>query len=191
MLPEEKELYKDLLDNCRREIDKIVGGRSELKKYSVLFTSIMRMRRICNHGAFLAVREQLLGSVTAELPDAEESLFCELCKGSNKDDLALLSGSDFCPDCNRSLSTPSVPSAPSLGTTASRSPPATLSDTDGGPEALHSAVPFGRPIGRTPRFLGISSKLLAVVDNVEKWKNKSKRYVIQRVIISWKTLTET
>ncbi|KIL93375.1 hypothetical protein FAVG1_03355 [Fusarium avenaceum] len=48
--PEEAKLYKAILEQSRREIDKLVSSAANIGRYNILFTAILKMRMLCNRG---------------------------------------------------------------------------------------------------------------------------------------------
>ena len=48
---EERSLYNGVLAQCARDLDEGVSSGAKIKKYGILFATIMKLRRLCNHGA--------------------------------------------------------------------------------------------------------------------------------------------
>ncbi|KAJ4266325.1 hypothetical protein NW762_004309 [Fusarium torreyae] len=94
---EERILYKRILEQSRREIDEIVSGTSNIKKYNVLFTTILKMRMLCDKGTLPA------SGASTYLSPQKPSAKCERCSEINEDDALLLESFSFCPDCDRPL----------------------------------------------------------------------------------------
>ncbi|KAF4998446.1 hypothetical protein FDECE_11787 [Fusarium decemcellulare] len=84
-------LYSTILTDCRSQFDKMVSNKASIKKYNILFTTIMKLRMLCNHGgAHVSTREEAL---------------CEFCCGNSKDAATFLDGLETCPECGRALNT--------------------------------------------------------------------------------------
>ncbi|KAK3369585.1 SNF2 family N-terminal domain-containing protein, partial [Lasiosphaeria ovina] len=172
---EEQKLYEDTLKDCENEFDKIVSTNNEAKKnkYSVLFTTIMKLRRLCNHGV-------------ANLG------LCELCGGDDQDTQALLDGISQCPDCSRDLGRKQANSL--LNPFADSPSPYALSSTShepsiGGrsPRSAGEITPLSSGSRNIGQMTG-SSKLQAVVQNIIASLPGSKSYITARSIVftSWR-----
>ncbi|PCD28728.1 hypothetical protein AU210_011286 [Fusarium oxysporum f. sp. radicis-cucumerinum] len=104
----EKSMFKSILDQCREDFDKMAGKEGSSKKSNILFSAIMKLRRVCNHGAIPISAcsskrtNQLIVPKTkgkaSRSPSAEP--VCEFCdeRTGNAD---LLGGLDSCPMCGR------------------------------------------------------------------------------------------
>ncbi|RYP77538.1 hypothetical protein DL771_001111 [Monosporascus sp. 5C6A] len=90
--PDERKLYNDVLQRCIRDIDNAVSTDASIKKYSILFTAILKLRRLCNHGTFFPLA-QTFGLALGPL-DPEEAN-CGLCSGDDQDKAGLLENFDF------------------------------------------------------------------------------------------------
>ncbi|OCL05964.1 hypothetical protein AOQ84DRAFT_322110 [Glonium stellatum] len=89
LTPEEREVYDRILKGCQAEFDRIVSTKSETKKYNVLFTTIMMLRRLCNHGTLQVAPPSWL--------------FCEVCGGEDENIVTLLGSLETSPECSRCL----------------------------------------------------------------------------------------
>ena len=162
----ERELYNDILKKCAREIDQVVSSQVKLKKYSVLFTAIMKLRMVCNHGT-VPVNDQLLASGT--VPEADQD--CDMCGGTNEDNLGLVNPGDICSQC---------------GKTFSRTPQQLTSPTfqlNGG-ESETLPFQFSSPHQPEPSPIpqnAVSSKVQALLDNLSEVPHGSKRYALPSV----------
>ncbi|KAJ3459956.1 hypothetical protein MRS44_016029 [Fusarium solani] len=114
--PDEQALYDEVLQNTRREIDELVSNRAKTKRCALLFTMVMKLRRICNHGT-LQLQVQSL-QPPGILANTCTELLCDYCNGVEEESMAKLNGDYVCPECHRSLSESSP------GSSASRSPSA-------------------------------------------------------------------
>ncbi|RYP62194.1 hypothetical protein DL771_009826 [Monosporascus sp. 5C6A] len=93
---EETAVYDGILADCQAEFDKIVSGKSEIRKYNVLFITIMKLRRLCNHGTFQAAtptyptlsRKARKSKKQQMSTDAE--LSCDFCSREDEDTATLL-----------------------------------------------------------------------------------------------------
>ncbi|KAI8951872.1 SNF2 family N-terminal domain-containing protein [Xylaria longipes] len=152
---EERQLYNQILNNTRRQIDSLVSKRDN-GTYSRLFTAMLRMRMLCNLGTFSWV-----GTSKAPLRRRHLDIGCERCSATDEDTLMLLGDCSFCPDCQRPLS----PSSPLPDSTDDQRSVAETSrgDTDIILDKMTGdlTVPGG-PFLRH----GSSTKLNAVVQNI-------------------------
>lgn len=157
---EEQSLYNSILKKCARDMDEVISSQVKIKRYSVLFTAITKLRRVCNHGAFPVGNKDAISTLVA-VPDADAEQDCEICGGASEDNLELVSMGDLCPRCGRSISEI--------------------------PHCLDSAISEPGGVGAVRLLMvspetwqpqpGLSTKLQAVVDNLEKINDDSKRYV--------------
>lgn len=169
----ETQAYQLILDNCVAEFDRITSGKSDSKKkYSVLFTTIMKLRRLCNHGTIAlpadACRSLTPSGKRRKLKKASstgiEDSFCEFCSSSEEDASVSLTGLDTCPECYRCLvESTNLPSGSSSGTLRAMNSP---SDASMSPSPSAN-TPLG-PLSPSGLDSGHSSKLLAVADNICK-----------------------
>ncbi|RYP40561.1 hypothetical protein DL767_001561 [Monosporascus sp. MG133] len=153
--PDERKLYNDVLQRCIRDIDKAVSTDASIKKYSILFTAILKLRRLCNHGTFFPLA-QTSGLALGPL-DPEEAN-CGLCSGDDQDKIGLLDNFDFCTECGRSLVEP--PRGPKKRSGRGTYKKASLKAAAAYPPDLQ---------------YGHSTKLALIVNNLEKAPMGSKR----------------
>ncbi|KAM0081330.1 hypothetical protein ACKRZS_006494 [Fusarium odoratissimum] len=104
----EKSMFTSILDQCREDFDEMAGKEGSSKKSNILFSAIMKLRRVCNHGAIPISAcsskrtNQLIVPKTkgkaSRSPSAEPG--CEFCdeRTGNADLLGCL---DSCPMCGR------------------------------------------------------------------------------------------
>ncbi|KAH8701225.1 hypothetical protein GQ44DRAFT_832024 [Phaeosphaeriaceae sp. PMI808] len=131
--PEETAVYEGILADCQTEFDRMVSTNSEIKKYNILFATIMKLRRLYNHGTLQATtpswpapsgkrqrsRKQQIST------DGE--LSCELCGGEDEDTATLIDSLDMCPDCSRCLGSQKAPlPQPPMNGLPPGSPPSSL-----------------------------------------------------------------
>ncbi|RYP51600.1 hypothetical protein DL768_003107 [Monosporascus sp. mg162] len=179
---EETAVYDGILADCQAEFDKIVSGKSEIRKYNVLFITIMKLRRLCNHGTLqpatptyhTSSRKARRSKKQQMSTDAE--LFCDFCSREDGDSATLLDSLETCPECSRCLESQEASvSHPLMNRPSPASPPSSL------PPAASASR------GSTPQYLslmspdsasglqaGYSSKLVTVADNIQKSFNDSK-----------------
>lgn len=167
-------MYDGILADCQAEFDKMVSTKSEIKRYNVLFTTIMKLRRLCNHGTLQAATPSCptpsgkRRRFEKQQISTDRELFCEFCSGEDEDTAALLGSLDVCPRCSRCLDgqEASLSQTP-MNRLSPAPPPSSLV-----PEASASRSPTPLPSGLQA---GYSSKLVTVTDNIQKSVNDSKR----------------
>ncbi|RYP59359.1 hypothetical protein DL769_008578 [Monosporascus sp. CRB-8-3] len=153
--PDERKLYNDVLQRCLRDIDNAISTDASIKKYSILFTAILKLRRLCNHGTFFLLVQT---SSLALEPLGPEEADCDLCSGDDQDQIGLLNNFDFCTECGRSLVEP--PQGPKKRSGRGTYNSASLQVVADYPPDLQ----YGR-----------STKLALIVNNLEKAHMGSKR----------------
>lgn len=164
---EEKTLYDGVLKRFQDDLDNLVSNQSKTKKYAILFTMIMKLRRLCNHGTMYMTEQLSLGAAT----DLDSDAFCDYCQGPQQDNLAVLNKDQVCPECSKIVSASSQKSPGSLRAEShifsTNSP--TLGDfvMD---QTAGEIPPRPRPTIRKP-----STKLAAVVENLKTEAPGSKR----------------
>ncbi|ENH75895.1 Putative SWI/SNF-related matrix-associated actin-dependent regulator of chromatin subfamily A member 3-like 3 [Fusarium oxysporum f. sp. cubense race 1] len=104
----EKSMFTSILDQCREDFDKMAGKEGSSKKSNILFSAIMKLRRVCSHGAIPISAcsskraNQLIVPKTkgkaSRSPSAEPG--CEFCD-ERTGNANLLGGLDSCPMCGR------------------------------------------------------------------------------------------
>ncbi|RTE70723.1 hypothetical protein BHE90_014873 [Fusarium euwallaceae] len=164
---EERLVYDRILKKCARDIDEAVSTKAKIKKYSILFAAIVKLRKLCNHGT-LSCSAQISLSDTFP-PGADGERDCDFCGGNEEDTPALVSNDEFCTECGRNLSR------------TSRGSKSTSPNLDGGTSAPSWGgdpnVP--KPSSRhAPQ--GFSTKLLAVVGKLATAPPGSKSLVFSQ-----------
>ncbi|KAK6077636.1 ATP-dependent dna helicase rhp16b [Seiridium cupressi] len=115
---EEAQRYEDVLSQAKMEYENIANMKSNQKKYTVLFTTVMKLRRLCSHG----IREdedgedrheQELGefhmptskgkSKKRKREDVNDPAFCEDCYEHNMGFNIDSTLRDYCPTCSDSF----------------------------------------------------------------------------------------
>jgi len=167
---EERAIYNEILKKCAIDMDEAISSQVRIKRYSVLFTAIMKLRRLCNHGTFgNTMANGDVASIADSRQDTEHD--CEICGVSSENSLELAEMGNFCPQCGESLS-------PILR----RSNVETFENNEGVPAPPPAPLiklwpPQPAPVHR----IRLSSKLQSVVDNLERLSNGPKRSVIRAV----------
>ncbi|KLO81314.1 Uncharacterized protein Y057_8158 [Fusarium fujikuroi] len=167
----EKSMFTSILDQCKEDFDKMAGKEGKSKKSNVLFSAIMKLRRVCNHGAIPisacgSKRTNQLAVPKAKRkasrsPSAEPA--CEFCD-ERTGNIDLIGGLDSCPICGR-LESEMNDEASSLAPSPRPMPSPTPSMMDiDTPEP--STGEFYRQSGHELKQK--SSKMSAVVDNIKK-----------------------
>jgi hypothetical protein len=112
---DENATYQTILAKCLNEFDKIASIYSDKKKFGVLFTTVLKLRRLCNHGNILPIMSSdPQPALASELPMLEPdnqvagyslgNIPCDLCGASQTGDLrSTLGGLENCPICGNSL----------------------------------------------------------------------------------------
>ncbi|KAM0338727.1 hypothetical protein ACHAPQ_002125 [Fusarium lateritium] len=168
---DEKVLFTRILEQCRGEFDMMAGKDAGSRKSNVLFSTIMKLRRVCNHGIIaveststkqpnqLAVPKKQWGG--SRSPSSEPA--CEYCTGKDKED-EFLCVLDSCPLCGRLLSggndeTLSMAASP----VSAASSTASMMDID----ALEVVTHILDRFLASKRLREQSSKMAAVIDNIK------------------------
>ena len=164
---EEKAMYDGVLRRFQDDLDALASNQLKTKKYTILFTLVIELRRLCNHGT-MYMTEQLSSDVPTEL---NSDTFCDYCQGPQQDDLAILNNDQVCPECNKLTSGSSQKSSESpraesqnISTDSPTCRDFVMDQTAG------NILPRPRPLIREP-----STKLAAVVENLKTQPPGSKR----------------
>ena len=158
---EESTMYECILRDCQSQLDEIVSTNSRTKQFSVLFTTIMKLRRLCNHGTISLPESELTADAqpgkhprSRNIPSGiGADTACELCSIDGNNSNSLLEGLNACSLCGRWLALDV----------------ATLEDPIGKPSGSPSPrSPIDASLKLSPLRLenGISSKLLRVTNNI-------------------------
>lgn len=157
----ERILYNRIMAQCAREIDDAVSSQVKIKKYSILFTAMTKLRRLCNNGAL-----PTLSTTNATAEGDLGSGGCEFCSGTDEDRLELVIQDDICSQCGRQLLSRgdlprSAPKAIRLGAP-------TLTSSMLSPEE-DSDVSQASDVA-------LSSKIQAIINRLNQVGHGSKRY---------------
>jgi len=182
----EQSLYERILEETKRDIDRIVSTEVSIKYYTRLFTSILRLRIMCDQGTFCerASSTMLPNSGFSETSTNKSGLrgdlFCDVCQ--SEESLDLMGDCNFCWNCSRLLpSTSASHDAPGI-TQESWQPMAPS------PQRLYPANKISYPGNRSPTSLpwescildeGYSTKLFGIVENLMENLHASKRFVMR------------
>lgn len=158
LTPKEMGLYQGILADCQKQFEDVVSKKSKANNYTILFTTIVKLRRLCNHGSFhVSTRDEAL---------------CEYCCGDSKETTTFLDGLETCPECSRALKSSNRKTlAPSMIQESSLSPAPSLFAT-GSPGRVSSPVTPGPGDG----LFGNSTKLSTVIQNITSSFPSSKKY---------------
>ncbi|KAI0854499.1 SNF2 family N-terminal domain-containing protein [Xylaria cubensis] len=179
----EGQLYEDVLTMCKKEFNEIANMRSSKKRYSVLFATIMKLRRLCNHGTFqqespiTEIRRdnnRTKGSNAIERNSLEE-ISCAYCHEDNADIGFASDTLEVCPGCSRVLDC-------EVKTASGSVSPMPYDNSAKGvvsPGQLLAEPPFSASRRDLPskEYTGFSSKLNAVVGNIQRSPTTSKHIV--------------
>lgn len=170
---EERECYKAIQVHCQQEFEKITSQQSQLKRYTVLFSTIRHLQRLCSSGQYQAPSANLAQDKkgTAKGKKAVRTnieIECDCC--GDEDAVSLLGGLSVCPECSRPLANAMKPIADNSSAPTHLSPGSLLAKT---PSRSPSPLPGDSPSSAS--FPTTSSKLNAVADNIERHKDEGKR----------------
>jgi hypothetical protein len=179
---DETQRYEEILASAKLEYESIANMKTTKKKHTVLFTTVMGLRRLCSHGLQQGdVQKSLQGNATElrlQVPkpgnkkrkreNVAFSRFCEDCCGGDLDPSLGVALREYCPTCCDSpppgldddLVIESMSSSPMDFESSSASSPAA------GTFENQRAFP-GLPAANYLERAQPSSKISAVVTNVE------------------------
>ncbi|KAK3301857.1 SNF2 family N-terminal domain-containing protein [Chaetomium strumarium] len=92
---EEQQLYSDIMTQCARVIDEVVSSRANVKKYGVLFAVTVKLRRLCNHGAFTITSTRVSSTGVESTLERDEG--CDFCNGAMRTTWSLSFMVNFAP----------------------------------------------------------------------------------------------
>ena len=178
----EKRRYDYTLQQAKRDIDVIVSTSQGANKYTKLFTMILKLRMICNHGTYLKHPDS-----PQSIPDTSQSfemsdlqmgndMTCDVCHDLEPSNL--IEELDICPSCYRLL--PARMASVETGPANSPNKRRKLSPTDRG---THSDRTWRPPQSSSHPSSsendhpidGCSTKLQAVANNLVEHDSSSKR----------------
>ncbi|KAI3321518.1 SNF2 family N-terminal domain-containing protein [Xylariaceae sp. AK1471] len=153
MSPEERDIYIKIFQQVRIDMDNLTSKGVRAGRYNLLFTAMQKARMLCNNGTLWTPQKLTVERLTPHQIIAE----CQRCSPDDEDNLFLLGGFEFCPDCSRPISQ-RIPSPPS------HSPAPILS-----PTRLDSSLVTLSP--------GVSSKINALVNAIINCGDESKHLI--------------
>lgn len=170
---EERECYKAIQINCQQEFEKITSQKSQLKRYTVLFSTIRQLQRLCSNGQYQApsalVAQGKKGSTKGKGGFRTSiDIECDCC--GDEEAASLLDGLSVCPECSRPLVTGKKLIADTSSTPTHLSPGSLLNTTPS-----RSPSPLSGNSPSSASFQATSSKLNTVADNIEQHKDDGER----------------
>lgn len=170
---EERENYKAIQLHCQQEFEKITSQQSQLKRYTVLFSTIRQLQRLCSNGQYQApsvtVAQGKRGTTKGRKGvRAGLDVECDCC--GDEDAASLLHGLSVCPECSRPLANEKKLTLDDSPTATHLSAGALLDQT---PSPSPSPLSGNSPSSAS--FRATSSKLTAVADNIEQHEDEGKR----------------
>jgi SNF2 family DNA or RNA helicase len=170
---EERKCYKAIQVNCQGEFERITSQQSQLKRYTVLFCTIRQLQRLCSNGQYLApsfaLAEGKKGTSKGKNgARTRVDIECDLC--SDQDAAGLLDGLSMCPECSKPLANEKRLSNDTFSMATHLSPGCFLNSIPS-----PSPSPLSGHYPSSTYFQTTSSKLNAVADNIEQYKDGSKR----------------
>ncbi|KAI8716614.1 hypothetical protein NCS52_00955600 [Fusarium sp. LHS14.1] len=171
----EKARFAQILEQCRAEFDLMASQDTCRKTPNVLFSTVVKLRQVCNHGIAringtgtsdtdrLTVPRML--KKNSRSPSADP--ICDFCCAQDEEDDILLGALDCCPLCGRVQSEWNDTSSPSTPSLRPSSPFAFggVSPNRMSSASFTSEIPSPLPLASD--LAGQSSKLSAVVDNIK------------------------
>ncbi|ROW06785.1 hypothetical protein VMCG_04012 [Cytospora schulzeri] len=187
---QERGMYKEIQSRSREEFDRITSQKSEVKRSSVLFTTILKLRRLCSHGpvAQLLAGQPSPSKTKGKAKNVISSYFertCEYCRPGDEDMSRLLQDVETCPECSRPLNLKD--SQTSMGLDSDSAGDISPSPMYLGPDLCSTTTLSRSPSPLNPRSLssvqyGESSKITAIADNIQQHVGDSKSLVFS----SWR-----
>lgn len=170
---EERESYKAIQVHCQREFERITSQKSQLKRYTVLFSTIRQLQRLCSNGQYqspsASVAQGKKGTNKGKKGIRMSiDIECDCC--GDEDAVSLLDGLSVCPECSRPLANEIRPIVDNSSTPTHLSPGSLITATPS-----RSPSPLSSNSTASPSFRATSSKLNAVADNIERHKDEGKR----------------
>lgn len=171
----EKAHFAQILEQCRAEFDLMASQDTNRKTSNVLFSAVVKLRQVCNHGI-----TQINGTGTRGMdrltvprmpkknsrsPSADPT--CNFCCAQDEEDDILLRALDCCPLCGRVQAERNDTSSPCTPSLCPSSPSASgvVSPDQMNSASFASEISSHLPLDR--ELAGKSSKLAAVVDNIK------------------------
>lgn len=169
----ESAAYKRIEAQCQEEFDRQLCSKSKANSSTLLFQTIMKLRRLCNHGTFVTETatqrspspsgKQGRSKKGASIQEPQDPL-CSLCSPDDEDITASLEGVDECPLCGRPLVDTAVPLSTFRGSWLAA--PGTPNGCPVTGEINGTPSPISSPASSAVELTGYSSKLTAVTENI-------------------------
>ena len=180
---EEKSLYSHIIDDTARKIDDCISSRSITKAYSGIFGAILRLRLLCNNGT-----QQITDSVSEVAEDGIAA--CPICASEinvsdGRDEISTGASPQssiqlLCPTCLSLSEVDDIENHEELKRQrcAKYRPVQTIDTVGNGSSRSHNMDP-GSPVSlrQSPLLNGISTKMAALVSNVQEHMPSNKRYL--------------
>lgn len=167
---QETAAYDKILVDCQKEMERQVCTSLNPNKSLVLFATIMKLRRLCNHGTITQGSADRLSPTLSgkhlksdRVLDVGGDESCGFCNTADEDSGAL-DGMDQCPQCGSWLNTSGKVSAQEYGMQLSPSP-SYMNE-----QSCSSRTPTPSLLSGTASVIGVpgySSKLNAVAQNIQ------------------------
>ncbi|KAK4163148.1 SNF2 family N-terminal domain-containing protein [Cladorrhinum sp. PSN259] len=172
---EEAALYKRLEMDWQEDYERQICTKAKVNTSALLFETIMKRRRLCNHGTYETEGTKPLSpspsgkkrrSKQPSPLETTEGDSCVLCNTKDEDVVASLDAADECPLCARSLLANSTSQNP--GPTSWLTVPETASRGSTPRRVSQMPSPIGSPMSLLAEPTGHSSKLTAVARNISE-----------------------
>ena len=179
----ERQRYDSKLEQVKRDMDDVVSSGRQAQRYTKLFTLILRLRMLCNHGTHSLTSS--LSPSRSETPEPsmiselqiEDDTGCHICNDLESSDL--VRESDICLSCGRPLR--SSPGSSKVGLEATPRKRAKLPSavpemyTPINGSNLDTVLLHKTPHGFQDSMSGYSTKLRAVAEELSRHASESKR----------------
>ncbi|KAK3995722.1 SNF2 family N-terminal domain-containing protein [Cladorrhinum sp. PSN332] len=190
--PAEQAAYSQVERDCLEEYERQLCTKSKVNTSALLFDTILKRRRLCNHGTYIAEtthqrspspsgrRRKSMKQAAQEMPGGDS---CVLCGSKDEDVAASLEGAQECPLCCRSL-VAHISTSQELGSTSWLTVPAAVGRGSSS-RGSQTPSPIGSPLSPSPGLAGYSSKLTAITENIyESCATPGNKSI---VFTSWRT----
>lgn len=106
MCDKEISLYSEIVKRCTHDMDEVVSAPKKKKektieKYNILFTAMMRPRRLCNHGTFpihpTAIASSSSSSPSPSTIERDAEFDCDFCREGDEDKMELVENEKLLP----------------------------------------------------------------------------------------------
>ncbi|EEU43728.1 uncharacterized protein NECHADRAFT_106263 [Fusarium vanettenii 77-13-4] len=171
----EKARFAQILEQCRAEFDLMASQDTCRKTPNVLFSAVVKLRQVCNHGIAQINGTGARGSDRLTVPRTlkknsrppSADPVCDFCCAQDEEDDILLGALDCCPLCGRVQSEGNDTSSPSTPSLRPCSPFASGGVSLNQMNAASFASGMPNHLLLDSELAGQSSKLSAVVDNIK------------------------